>query len=145
MDLTDIYRSFADVTRLRILNLLLQQPICVCHIQDVLGLPQVNVSQHLAYLRNAGIVTFDRVQTWKIYRIVSPAPLELTINLEALACCVKSNRAFRDDLVRLKKVLKDCRLSTCAPSPADGKASTSTRKRGEEIGRESGTCAASEE
>jgi hypothetical protein len=90
-------------------------------------------------------VTFDRVQTWKIYRIVSPAPLELTINLEALACCVKSNRAFRDDLVRLKKVLKDCRLFTCAPSPADGKTSTSTRKRGEEIGRESGTRAASEE
>jgi len=121
MDLTDIYRSFSDYTRLRILNLLLQQPICVCHIQDVLGLPQVNVSQHLAYLRNAGIVTFDRVQTWKIYRIVSPAPPELTVNLEALAQCAKSNRTFRADLSRLKTVLQNCRPSTCVTSSSNGK------------------------
>ena len=121
MDLTDIYRSFSDHTRLRILNLLLQKPICVCHIQDVLALPQVNVSQHLAYLRNAGIVAFDRVQTWKIYSIVSPAPPELTVNLEALARCAKTNRTFQMDLSRLKKVLKDCRGSTCVSSSSDGK------------------------
>ena len=126
MDLTDIYRSFSDFTRLRILNLLRQQPICVCHIQDVLGLPQVNVSQHLAYLRNAGIVTFDRVQTWKIYRIVSPAPPELRVNLEALARCTKSNRTFQMDLSRLKRVLKDCRVSTCVTSSSNGKSAESS-------------------
>ena len=126
MNLTDIYRSFSDFTRLRILNLLLQRPICVCHIQDVLGLPQVNVSQHLAYLRNAGIVTFDRVQTWRIYRIVSPAPPELTVNLEALARCTKTNRTFQMDLSRLKKVLKDCRVSTCVTSFSNGKSTDSS-------------------
>jgi|ERR1700722_7184237 arsenite transporter len=52
--LPEIYRAFSDRTRLRILNLLLQQPLCVCHVQDVLDLPQVNTSQHLAYLRKAG-------------------------------------------------------------------------------------------
>jgi DNA-binding transcriptional ArsR family regulator len=61
--LPEIYRAFSDPTRLRILNLLLQQPLCVCHVQDVLDLPQVNTSQHLAYLRKAGIVEFERVQT----------------------------------------------------------------------------------
>jgi ArsR family transcriptional regulator len=126
MDLTDIYRSFSDFTRLRILNLLLQRPICVCHIQDVLGLPQVNVSQHLAYLRNAGVVTFYRVQTWRIYRIVSPAPPELTVNLEALARCTKTNRTFQMDLSRLKKVLKDCRVSTCVTSFSNGKSTDSS-------------------
>jgi ArsR family transcriptional regulator len=125
VDLTDIYRSFSDYTRLRILNLLLRQPICVCHIQGVLGLPQVNVSQHLAYLRNAGIVTFDRMQTWKIYRIVSPAPAELTVNLEALARCAKTNRTFQMDLARLKKVLKDCRVPSCVSSSSNGKSSES--------------------
>jgi ArsR family transcriptional regulator len=126
MNLTDIYRSFSDFTRLRILNLLLQRPICVCHIQDVLGLPQVNVSQHLAYLRNAGVVTFYRVQTWRIYRIVSPAPPELTVNLEALARCTKTNRTFQMDLSRLKKVLKDCRVSTCVTSFSNGKSTDSS-------------------
>jgi ArsR family transcriptional regulator len=118
MDLTGIYRSLSDFTRLRILHLLLQQPVCVCHLQDVLDLPQVNVSQHLAYLRNAGIVAFDRVQTWKIYRIVSPAPSELIINLKALADCAKSNRLFREDAVRLKKILKDCSPLVCVKPSA---------------------------
>ena len=38
--------------------MLLQQPLCVCHLQELLDLPQVNVSQHLAYLRKNGLVEF---------------------------------------------------------------------------------------
>src|SRR5580704_4031947 len=106
-ELTDIYKSFSDFSRLRILHLLIQQPVCVCHFQEVIGLPQVNVSQHLAYLRKAGLVEFERVQTWKIYRIVSPRPPELEINLNALVECANSDPIFKEDLVRLKKAIKD--------------------------------------
>jgi ArsR family transcriptional regulator len=117
LPLTDIYKSFADFSRLRIMHLLIQQPVCVCHIQDVIGLPQVNVSQHLAYLRKAGLVEFERAQTWKIYRIVSPRPPGLEINLKALLECAKFDRTFRQDLVRLKEALKDSRFSTCVGIP----------------------------
>jgi ArsR family transcriptional regulator len=113
LELTDIYKSFSDFTRLRILHLLVQQPVCVCHIQEVVGLPQVNVSQHLAYLRKAGLVEFERAQTWKIYRIVSPRPRELEINLKALIECAKLDRTFAQDLIRLRKTLKDSRFSAC--------------------------------
>jgi DNA-binding transcriptional ArsR family regulator len=118
MDLTGIYRSFSDFTRLRILHLLLQQPVCVCHLQDVLDLPQVNVSQHLAYLRNAGIVAFDRVQTWKIYRIVSPIPRELLINLKALSQCGKLQPIFKKDSIRLDQALKRSRAACIAVTEA---------------------------
>jgi ArsR family transcriptional regulator len=113
LELPDIYKSFSDFTRLRILHLLVQQPVCVCHIQEVVGLPQVNVSQHLAYLRKAGLVEFERAQTWKIYRIVSPRPRELEINLKALIECAKLDRTFARDLMRLRKTLKDSRFSAC--------------------------------
>lgn len=119
--LTDIYKSFSDFSRLRILYLLTQQPVCVCHIQEVIGLPQVNVSQHLAYLRKAGLVEFARAQTWKIYRIVSPWPPELEVNLKALIECAKSDPTFKEDLVRLRETLKDSRFSACVSIPLPGR------------------------
>ena len=109
--LTEIYRAFSDATRLRILNLLLQQPLCVCHIQDVLDLPQVNTSQHLAYLRKAGIVEFERVQTWKVYRIRLSGGQCLQLNLKCLAECASLDPIFAADLSRLQKTLKK------SPSP----------------------------
>jgi ArsR family transcriptional regulator len=117
LELTNIYKSFSDFSRLRILHLLIQQPVCVCHIQEVIGLPQVNVSQHLAYLRKAGVVDFERVQTWKIYRIVFPRPPELEPNLKALIECAKFDPTFSQDLIRLKAALKDSRFSACVRNP----------------------------
>jgi ArsR family transcriptional regulator, arsenate/arsenite/antimonite-responsive transcriptional repressor len=121
LELTDIYKSFSDFSRLRILYLLTQQPVCVCHIQEVIGLPQVNVSQHLAYLRKAGLVEFERAQTWKIYRIVSSCPPELEVNLKALSDCAKFDPTFKEDLVRLRKTLKDSRFSACISIPLAGR------------------------
>jgi len=117
LELTDIYKSFSDFSRLRILHLLIQQPVCVCHFQEVIGLPQVNVSQHLAYLRKAGLVEFERAQTWKIYRIISPCPPELELNLKALVECAKFDPTFKQDLIRLREILKASRFSACVRIP----------------------------
>ena len=51
-----MFRALSDRTRLRILHLLLPGELCVCHLVDVLDLPQPKVSRHLAYLRRAGLV-----------------------------------------------------------------------------------------
>jgi DNA-binding transcriptional ArsR family regulator len=56
MDLVTIYECLCDQTRLRILNLLCQGPLCVCHIQEILNEPQVKVSKHLGYLKAHGMV-----------------------------------------------------------------------------------------
>src|SRR5258708_39658011 len=94
LELTDIYKSFSDFSRLRILHLLIQQQVCVCHFQEVIGLPQVNVSQHLAYLRKAGLVEFERVQTWKIYRLAFPRPAQLLVELQAPLELVRFDSTF---------------------------------------------------
>lgn len=112
--LTDIYKAFSDPSRLRILHLLLQQPLCVCHIQKVLGLPQVNTSQHLANLRKVGLVRFHQIQTWKVYRLSLPASRELQLNLGCLVECVKTDPVFNADLSRLRKALAKSRSPICA-------------------------------
>ena len=74
--LEGLFKALADKTRLRILALLGNNEVCVCHIHDTLGLPQPTVSRHLAYLRRAGLVDVRRDGVWMHYQVarsLSPA------------------------------------------------------------------------
>jgi ArsR family transcriptional regulator len=70
MELYRIFRALADPNRLRILNLLLDEPLCVCQLESVLNLPQSLISRHLAYLRAAGMVRDRRQGTRVHYSVV---------------------------------------------------------------------------
>jgi ArsR family transcriptional regulator len=61
--------ALADETRLRLLYLLKNGEICVCHLQDVLQTNQPKVSRHLAYLRKSGLVETRRDGKWTYYRL----------------------------------------------------------------------------
>jgi ArsR family transcriptional regulator len=67
--LEDVFKALADKTRLRILALLGNNEVCVCHIHTSLGLPQPTVSRHLAYLRESGLVSARRDGVWMHYQI----------------------------------------------------------------------------
>ena len=67
--LENLYKALADKTRLRILALLGDNEVCVCHIHDSLGLPQPTVSRHLAYLRRSGLVAARRDGVWMHYQL----------------------------------------------------------------------------
>ena len=72
--LESVFKALADGTRLRILALLGEDEVCVCHIHDSLGLPQPTVSRHLAYLRRSGLVTARRDGVWMHYRVAKSLP-----------------------------------------------------------------------
>ena len=67
--LEEVFKALADRTRLRILALLGNNEVCVCHIHDSLGLPQPTVSRHLAYLRRSGLVAARRDGVWMHYQV----------------------------------------------------------------------------
>jgi ArsR family transcriptional regulator, arsenate/arsenite/antimonite-responsive transcriptional repressor len=68
-ELEHLFKALADKTRLRILALLGNDEVCVCHIHDSLGVPQPTVSRHLAYLRRSGLVAARRDGVWMHYRV----------------------------------------------------------------------------
>src|SRR5215468_590299 len=72
-DMELLFRALADRTRLRLLNLIGQDEVCVCYFVEVLKTNQPKISRHLAYLRRAGIVEARREGKWMHYRIVQPA------------------------------------------------------------------------
>lgn len=110
MKLVQIYECLCDATRLRLLNLLLQGPLCVCHLQSVLGESQVKISKHLGYLKTRGLVTASRQGNWMIYALPTPADRspELEANLACLQDCVQENAALKRDLAKLKKLDLAC-------------------------------------
>ena len=115
MKLVQIYECFCDQTRLRILHLLTQAPLCVCHFQDVLGEPQVKISKHLAYLRARRLVETERNGNWIIYSLPAKRSTELETNLQCLQDCAPSDPIFRKDLQCLAKM-----QSSCYPNPVAG-------------------------
>lgn len=108
MDLIQIYQCLCDPTRLRILHLLAQTPLCVCHFQDILAEPQVKISKHLAYLRERGMVVAQREQNWMIYSLPAKRDAELANNLKCLQDCVQTDPVFKRDLRALAKLRVKC-------------------------------------
>src|SRR4051812_20861754 len=104
MELINIYECFCDRTRLRILNLLTQGPLCVCHLQEILGESQVKISKHLSYLKTHGMVVARREANWMIYTLPEKQMKELSLNLACLQDCAEEDRGFRGDQERLRKL-----------------------------------------
>ena len=70
-DLADSFRALADETRLEMMALLLTRgELCVCDLEEILGVSQSKASRHLRYLKNAGLVSDRRDGLWVHYRIV---------------------------------------------------------------------------
>lgn len=67
-----LFRSLAHPVRLQILDELRRAEACVCHLQTVLRRPQAYVSQQLRVLREAGMVTDDKVGLLVYYRLSNP-------------------------------------------------------------------------
>jgi ArsR family transcriptional regulator len=107
VNLLRIHECLCDRTRLRIMNLLLDGPLCVCHLQEVLREPQVKVSRHLAYLRRGGLVTAERCGQWMIYRLPAAPSPALVGQLACLQDAAAEEAIFRRDQVRLVKLKKN--------------------------------------
>lgn len=97
------FQALGDKTRLRLLNLMGEQEICVCYLVEVLGQPQSKISRHLAYLRRAGIVNARRDGKWMHYRIVAPANQGAALVLQQTLGWLKEERLMRTDRARLAK------------------------------------------
>ncbi len=82
--------------------------LCVCHIVDVLGVPQPKVSRHLSYLRKAKLVLTRREGHWSYYRL-APAANEFHRKLlECLNCCFRDVPELARDSKRVAKRRNCC-------------------------------------
>lgn len=121
-ELEQYFKALADTNRLRILNLLLHGELCVCDIQYVLEATQPNVSRHLSYLKNSGLV-LDRRDGYRIfYRLAEPRQGLKKRLFEFLQEAYRNEEQFQADRKRLKGAIDagSCTVSEWRPYSAIG-------------------------
>jgi ArsR family transcriptional regulator, arsenate/arsenite/antimonite-responsive transcriptional repressor len=108
-DLEKFFIALSDRNRLRLINLMGEDEVCVCFFVEILKMAQPKVSRHLAYLRRAGVVEARREGKWMHYRIVTPSDEYAQRILEAVREWLGRDREMQQDRARLVKIC-------CAPS-----------------------------
>ncbi|MCF6265815.1 MAG: metalloregulator ArsR/SmtB family transcription factor [Desulfuromusa sp.] len=107
------FKALSDETRLRILSLLNQGELCVCDLMAVLQLPQSTVSRHLAYLRNANLISDRREGVWMYYRLEEKLPTLEEQSWESLFSQLLKQEQAEKDFVELKHYLAEKKGTRC--------------------------------
>ena len=80
-----IFKALSDETRLTIMGLVFRNGhLCVCEVEQILGITQSKASRHLRYLRDAGVLQDERDGLIMNYRLPEQQDEELSRVLEAL-------------------------------------------------------------
>jgi len=103
LDLIEIFKALGDENRIRILNLLIRQELCVCEIETVLEITQSNASRHLNKLKSAGVITNEKKSQWVYYRVDNKFIEENNLLYEFLKNKMDENTQWIRDVERLKK------------------------------------------
>ncbi len=108
-----IFKALSEEIRLRILALLFHGELCVCDLMEVLEMPQSTISRHLAYLRNAGLVSGERRGKWMYYRLASETGRTARVQLELLAENLPQLSVINQDRRRLVTYLAGKDEASC--------------------------------
>lgn len=106
-----LFRGFGDPTRLRILDHLRKGPLTVGEIVDETGLSQPNVSNHLACLRDCGLVVTEPAGRFVTYHLSDDRVGDLLAEAESLLAdvargvyeCTRYNLPRNHEPPRLKR------------------------------------------
>ena len=107
-DIAFLFKALADPTRLRLINLMGDDEVCVCFFVEVLKINQPKISRHLAYLRRAGVVSARRDGKWIHYRLVEPPDVHAANIFREVRAGLANDPAMKSDRDRLETIC-------CAP------------------------------
>ncbi len=78
---SEFFKALTHPTRLLIISNLLEEEQCVGSIENLLGLKQANVSQHLNILKKEGIVDYEIRGSKRCYYIIDPVRMKSIIEI----------------------------------------------------------------
>ena len=116
-----LFKALADRTRLKLINLMGDDEVCVCFFVEVLKTNQPKISRHLAYLRGAGVVSARRDGKWMHYRIVEPPDPRAANIFREVRNWLETDATMQQDRAKLAKLCCAPRLPVQlqrAPRPA---------------------------
>jgi DNA-binding transcriptional ArsR family regulator len=79
-------KAISHPLRLKILCIVGDQEVCVQDIVDAVGTSQSNISQHLAILRDKGVLTTRKDANRVFYRVADQRTLQLIVMMREVFC-----------------------------------------------------------
>jgi len=92
---TALLGVLAEPTRAKIIRALARQELCTCHLVELTGQRQTNISNHLRALRDAGVVASEAAGRFTYYRLVPEALEAAADNLAGLAASARAGSGRR--------------------------------------------------
>lgn len=106
MELAQLLKALADETRIRILNLLREEKLCVCEMEVILGISQSNASRHLNKLKMAKIIVCEKKGQWVYYSLNNRLLKDHPFLTELVHYELPKIEEYREDLESLRKYKK---------------------------------------
>ncbi len=103
MDLVEVLKALSHENRVRIINLLRQQELCVCELENIMGVNQSNASRHLSKLKQVDLIIGEQKAQWVYYSINKDLITEhkflkniLDKELDSLNICLRDNQRLKE-------------------------------------------------
>ena len=103
MDIVAVLKAMGDETRIRIVNVLRKDALCICDLGKILAISQANASRHLAVLRRAQLITSEKKAQWVYFRLNKALLDGHPFLRETLDNKLRQNPKFITDLTRWKR------------------------------------------
>ncbi len=100
-----VMKALSDPSRVRLVKILEHKPLCVCELQNLVGLAQSTVSKHMKILEEAGLVDFKKEGSWIIYSLTRGEESEYArVMLENLQDWLWDDKILQDMIAQLPQV-----------------------------------------
>lgn len=106
MEITEALKALSDENRLRIMNLLHDNTLCACDLEEVLEINQSNLSRHLSKLKQSGLISAKKKALFTYYSR-QPLPEPYGPILEQLCATASIDSIWQKDRERLAAFLSD--------------------------------------
>ena len=110
MENITFFKALADITRLRLVNILLHYELSVNEIVSILEMGQSRVSRHLKILTDAGFLECRRDGIWAFYFIIKTGPGRKFI--DSIKYLFDQESLLREDILHAEHIIQDRKLET---------------------------------
>lgn len=98
--LLTLLKTLANMERLRIVNLMLVRPMCLCELEIILNLSQTTCTKQVKKLVEVGFVEVKKVSLWNEYRLNSTMITSNMWLVDKLSYEQQINIQFQEDMKR---------------------------------------------
>lgn len=117
-----IFKAIGDFSRIRIINLLLEERLCVSELSNIMQMSISAISRHLSRLNLVGIIDDNQEAQWVYYEISNDFAEKNQELLDYVKKVSARDSTMMDDVIRMRRYKQSafcCRDLTACKSEVE--------------------------